>query len=205
MVHAANKQADDFTVYVVEDDEPVLHSLCALLGAYGYATHPCHTAEQFLDSYEPKRKGCMVLDLRLPGMSGMHLQSRLAEMGVDLPIVVVTAHGDIPMAVQAMRAGAIDFLEKPAEPDRLLDAIRSAEMILRNQVPPQVPRKIVADRLATLTDRERAVLQLLLKGRLNKEIADELGISRRTVEVHRARIREKMQVRGIADLIRMVG
>jgi RNA polymerase sigma factor (sigma-70 family) len=205
MAQAVNELAEDFAVYIVEDDGPVLKSLSALLHAYGYATVPCHSAEEFLEAYDPKRKACMVLDLRLPGMSGMVLQKHLSEMGVDIPIVVVTAHGDIPLAVKAMRAGAIDFIEKPAEADQLLDAIRAAGRILHNQAPQEVPRKIIADRLSKLTDREREVLELILRGQLNKEIAEVLGISRRTVEVHRSRIREKMQARGVADLIRMLG
>jgi len=194
-----------FVIYVVEDDDAVLRSLCALLGAHGYETVPCKSAEEFLQVYEPKRKSCMVLDLRLAGMSGMQLQAKLAEMHIDLPIIVVTAHGDIPLAVRSIRAGAIDFIEKPAESGRLLEAIRSAGHVLQNRPPPEVPKKIVADRLSRLTEREQEVLRHLLDGRLNKEIAAELGISQRTIEVHRSRIREKMQARGIADLIRMVG
>lgn len=192
-------------VYVVEDDDPVLRSLCALLTAHGYQTVPCASAEEFLKTHDPSQKACLVLDLRLPGMSGMQLQARLAEMDIDIPIVVVTAHGDVPLAVKALRSGAIDFIEKPAQPDQLLEAVRSAAFVLRNQAPPDVPVKVVEHRLSKLTDREREVLRHLLQGKLNKEIAAELGISPRTVEVHRSRVREKMQARSIADLIRMLG
>lgn len=201
----ANRPDAAVLVYVVEDDAAVLRSLCALLAAHGHMPVPCESAEAFLARYDPQRKACLILDVRLPGMSGMKLQARLSHMGVDLPIIIVTAHGDVPMAVQAMRAGAIDFIEKPTEPDRLLDAVDLAGDMLANRAPPELPKKIVAQRLARLTDREREVLGHMLKGRLNKEIAAELGISQRTIEVHRARIREKMQVRGIADLIRILG
>lgn len=193
-----------FRVYIVEDDEAVLTSLGALMEAHGYGATLYRTAEDFLKGFDPARRACLVLDLRLPGMSGMQLQSRLAEMGVDIPIIVVTAHGDVPIAVQAMRAGAIDFIEKPTEAGRLLDAVATARATLENRAPPEVPRQVVADRLARLTEREQEVLHHLLHGKLNKEIAAELGISQRTIEVHRARIREKMQARGIADLIRML-
>jgi len=126
-------------------------------------------------------------------------------MGIDIPIIVVTAHGDVPIAVQVMRNGAIDFIEKPTEAGRLLEAIELAGGLLANRAPSELPKKIIADRLAKLTDREKEVLRHMLEGKLNKEIAAELGISRRTIEVHRWRIREKMQVRGIADLIRILG
>lgn len=195
----------DCLVYVVEDDESVLKSLCALLSAHGFETIPCISAENFLEVHDPKRKACMLLDLRLPGMSGMQLQAHLAATGADLPIAVVTAHGDIPIAVQAMRAGAIDFIEKPARADHLLEAVKTACGLLHNRAPAVVPKSIVADRMAKLTDREKDVLHLLLDGKLNKEIAAVLEISQRTVEVHRSRIREKLQARGIADLIRMLG
>ncbi|WP_297772953.1 response regulator [uncultured Roseovarius sp.] len=195
----------EFYVYVVEDDAPVLRSFCALLSAHGYASVPCESAEDFLAKFDPERLGCLLLDVRLPGMSGMKLQAQLTEMGIDIPIIIVTAHGDVPIAVQAMRAGAIDFIEKPTEADRLLEAIELAGGLLANRAPPELPKKIVSSRLAKLTEREQEVLRHMLLGKLNKEIAAELGISRRTIEVHRSRIREKMQVRGIADLIRMLG
>ncbi|WP_371227447.1 response regulator transcription factor [Roseovarius sp. 2305UL8-3] len=194
-----------FAVYVVEDDDGVLKSLCALLTAHGHETIPCQSAEEFLSVYDPQRKACMVLDLRLPDMTGLQLQAHLNDIRVSIPIVVVTAHGDVPIAVQAMRAGALDFIEKPAEIERLLEAVNLAGGMLFERMPPDVPKKIVADRLSKLTEREREVLDHLLQGKLNKEIADVLGLSQRTVEIHRSRIREKMQARGIADLIRMVG
>lgn len=196
---------EQFAIYVVEDDSAVLKSLCALLNAHGHETIPCPSAEFFLNIYEPARKAFLILDLRLPGMTGTQLQAHLSENNVSLPIVVLTAHGDVPIAVQAMRAGAIDFIEKPAPEDRILEAIETATGMLFDRQPATVSKNIVASRLAKLTEREREVLNHLLHGKLNKEIANELDVSQRTIEGHRARIREKMQARGIADLIRMVG
>lgn len=194
----------NITVYLVEDDAAVLDSLSALLTSHGYEPVACQSAEVFLRHFDPNRKACLVLDLRLPGMSGIQLQRHLSDMGHSVPIIIITAHGDVPIAVEAMRAGAFDFIEKPAKSEHLLDALRSAALIAHDIVPPKVPKAVVADRLAKLTDREREVLGYLVTGKLNKEIADDLGLSRRTVEVHRSRIREKMQARGIADLIRML-
>lgn len=196
---------EKFVVYVVEDNASVLKSLCALLGAHGHDTIGCVSAERFLEVFDPARKACLVLDLRLPGMSGTQLQSHLTENAISLPIIMVTGHGDVPIAVKAMRAGAIDFIEKPASEAQLLDGLRIAADLLFNRKPPVVPKKIVASRLDKLTDRERDVLDHLLLGKLNKEIASELNVSQRTVEGHRSRIREKMQARGIADLIRLLG
>ncbi len=196
---------EPFLIHVVEDDPAVLKSLCALLESHGYETVPSRSAEEFLKLFDPTQKAALVLDLRLPGMSGMQLQKHLGELGISVPIIVVTAHGDVPVAVKAMRAGAIDFIEKPAQAAQLLEAVRWAGGLLSGQAAPDVPRKIIADRLSKLTEREHEVLKHLLQGRLNKEIAAELDISQRTVEVHRARIRDKMQARGIADLIRMLG
>ncbi len=193
------------SIYVVEDDAAVLRSLCALLNAHGHVTIPCASAENFLRVFDPDKRACLLLDVRLPGMSGTQLQAHLNELGISLPTVVVTAHGDVPIAVQSMRAGAIDFIEKPAKAEDILSAVNLAIGMLFNKQPPVLSRKIVSDRLGRLTDRERDVLDHLLLGKLNKEIANELNVSQRTVEGHRSRIREKMHARGIADLIRMLG
>ncbi len=200
-----NRFEENLSIYVVEDDAGVLKSMCALLGAHGHATIPCASAENFLRVFDPDRKACLLLDVRLPGMSGTQLQAHLNELGISLPTVVVTAHGDVPIAVQSMRAGAIDFIEKPARAEDILNAVNMAIGMLFNRQPPVISKKIVSNRLAKLTDREREVLHHLLLGKLNKEIANELKVSQRTVEGHRSRIREKMHARGIADLIRMLG
>ena len=199
------KSAEVFSVYVVEDEPSVRKSLCALLESHGHQTIACETAEHFLEVYDPGLRACLVLDLRLPGLSGIELQARLVEMGSKLPIIIVSAHGDVPVAIEAMRAGALDFIEKPAQIEQLMEAVEMAGALLFDRRPFSVPKKIVAERLSKLTDREHEVLQYLLEGNLNKEIAAKLGLSLRTVEVHRSRIREKMQARGIADLIRMLG
>lgn len=195
----------DLSIYIVEDDLSVLDSLSALLTAHGFATIPCNSAERLFEVLKSDARACIVLDVHLPGVSGIELLERLNEMGVRTPAIVLTAHGDIPLAVRAMRAGAVDFIEKPAQIEQLLSAIARAEQHLSGQAPITPPKHVVAERASKLTDREREVLDHLLLGKLNKEIADELGVSRRTVEVHRARIREKLQARSIADLIRMMG
>ena len=195
---------EPFSIYIVEDADAVLKSLCALLAAHRYETIPCISAEHFLEIYDPDRRACMLLDLRLPGMSGIQLQNTLRDNGINIPIVVITAHGDVPLAVKAMRAGAIDFIEKPASEAQILNAVETASGLLFNRQPSLVSKKIIASRLAKLTERERDVLDQLLMGKLNKEIAIELNISQRTVEGHRSRIRDKMHARGIADLIRML-
>lgn len=198
-------RSDDFMVYLVDDDPGVLRSTTLLLEAHGLAVEPCASAQAFLARFQPGRRGCLLLDLRMPGTDGPELQRRLAEQGHRLPVIMLTAHGDVPAAVRAMRAGAIDFIEKPAPEARLLAAVEEARATTIAGRPRRVvPREVVAERLATLTPREREVLDHLVLGRLNKEIADELGISQRTVEIHRARIREKMEARGISDLIMML-
>lgn len=194
----------DLTVYIVEDDAAVSDSLSALLSAHGYGSIQCESAERLLDVVDFDKRACIVLDLNLPGISGMDLLIRLGDMAAQIPVIILTAHGDVPTAVKAMRAGAVDFVEKPAEVDQLLAAISRAQLHLSGQAAPKPPTQVIEERLAKLTDREREVLGHLLNGRLNKEVADELGVSRRTIEVHRSRVREKMQARSIADLIRMM-
>ncbi|MEO9649716.1 MAG: response regulator [Roseobacter sp.] len=199
------KKTEHYSIYIVEDNDAVLKSLCALLSSHGHKTIACTSAEHFLQIYDPDVKACMILDLRLPGMSGIQLQNHLLENGIQIPTVVITAHGDVPVAVKAMRAGAIDFIEKPASEAQLLEAVGMVSGLLFNRQLPTVSKKIIASRLEKLTDRERDVLDHLLMGKLNKEIANELDVSQRTVEGHRSRIREKMHARGVADLIRMLG
>ncbi len=190
-------------VYVVDDDPSALRSLCALLSAHGFKTAPFRSAEAFLAAFNPARNACLLLDLRMPGMSGIELQRELKAQGHRLPIVMLTGHGDVPAAVESMKAGAIDFIEKPCSEDQLFRALEAASNALANRPTPGVPAAVVAERLARLTGREREVLDHLVLGKTNKQIAEDLGISQRTVEIHRARIREKMDVRGLSDLIRM--
>ena len=193
------------SIYVVDGDPRALDAQTVVLSAEGYATIPCGSAEQFLKLFDPDLKACVVMELHLPGMSGSELQDYLASNGLDIPIVILTAHGDVPIAVQTLRAGAVDFIEKPAADSRLLEAIGIALELIFDRKPNRLPQQIIAQRLRSLTNRERQVLEHLLKGKLNKEIAVELNVSQRTIEAHRARIREKTRTRGIVDLIRMFG
>ncbi|MEM9473199.1 MAG: response regulator [Pseudomonadota bacterium] len=193
----------DFRIYVVEDNSSVRRSLCALMTAHGYDPSPFASAEDFLEGYDPDMPACMLLDIKMPGISGLQLQELLNNQGVAIPIVVLTGHGDVAAAVQAMKNGAIDFVEKPPDERVLLAAIKAAVERLGNKPLARIPQAEVKRRLARLTTREREVLDHLVQGKINKQIADDLGISQRTVEVHRARIREKMEARGLADLIRL--
>jgi len=191
-------------VYVVDDDRAVCDSLCALLSAHGFPAVAVASAEEFLAVPDFDDALCAFVDLRMPGLSGIDLLRTLVGRGVVMPVIILTAHGDVPLAVEAMKAGAIDFIEKPGSEAQLLGAIEAAANVLANRPQPTVPSGIVAERLARLTGREREVLDHLILGMTNKHIADELGISQRTVEIHRARIREKMEAGGLADLIRMM-
>ena len=196
---------EPISIYVVDGDPRALDAQTVVLSAEGYATIPCGSAEQFLKLFDPDLKACVVMELHLPGMSGSELQDYLASNGLDIPIVILTAHGDVPIAVQTLRAGAVDFIEKPAADSRLLEAIGIASELIFDRKPNRLPKQIIAQRLRSLTNRERQVLEHLLKGKLNKEIAVDLNVSQRTIEAHRARIREKTRTRGIVDLIRMFG
>lgn len=196
--------SDPFTINVVEDDVAVLDSFCALLAAHGYRACGYSSAEAFLDAFDATQKAAVLLDLHLSRISGVELLNHLSETSPHIPVIVVTAHGDIPLAVKALRAGAVDFLEKPTHPDHILESVALAERRVGNLNGPGLPKQVVDTRLAKLTERERQVMEQMLLGRLNKEIAKDLDISRRTVEVHRSRVFEKMQVRGIADLFRIL-
>lgn len=191
-------------VYVVDDDAAVLRSCSILLQAHGFETTPCDSAEAFLKVVDYASPACLVLDIRMPGMSGLDLQAHLAEQRIAIPIIMLTGHGDVPAAVKAIKNGAIDFIEKPADETTLLAALQEAEAVHRNAPRRTVPRPEVDERLKRLTTREREVLDHLVLGKINKEIAETLGISQRTVEIHRARVREKMHARGISDLIMML-
>ena len=196
---------EPISIYVVDGDSWALETQTALLSAAGYTTFPCNSAEQFLKLFDIESKACVVMELRLPGMSGSELQDYLASNGLDIPIVILTAYGDVHLAVKTLRAGAVDFIEKPASDSRLLESIDTASELIFDREPNRLSKQIIAQRLRSLTDREREVLEHLLKGKLNKEIAVDLNVSQRTIEAHRARIREKTQARRIVDLIRMFG
>jgi two-component system response regulator FixJ len=193
---------DQPTVFLVDDDPAVLRSTAALLSVRGLKVRTWPSAEAFLD--EPERDGpaCLLLDVRMPGMSGLELQRQLSRQQAELPVIIMTGHADVPMAVEAMRVGAIDFIEKPFAADVLFRSVERAFQLLREGPRDRDPE--AEEALARLTERERDVLELLVRGHINKSIAYQLDISQRTVEVHRARIKEKLKARGLADLMRIM-
>ena len=197
---------DNQTVFVVDDDEAVRDSLGALLESVGFEVESFGSGADFLDfldRLDPKRGGCIVLDVRMPGLGGLEIQEKLAEKRIALPVIIITGHGDVPIAVQAIKAGAIDFIEKPFGDDVILESVgRALEQGRRNKRDASSAAEIEA-RLARLTPRERDVLEQLVIGNPNKIIAYELAISPRTVEIHRARVIEKMEARSLSHLVRL--
>jgi two-component system, LuxR family, response regulator FixJ len=192
------------TVFVVDDDDVVRSSLQLLLKSVGLATCELASANGFLDVYHPGQPGCLVLDVRLPGMSGLELQQQLVARGISIPVIFITAYGDIPMAVEAMRQGAFDFLQKPFRDQHLIERIqRALERDVRRHAALEQQER-VRERLEALTPREREVLTLMTRGKPNKLIAAELGVSQRTVEIHRARVMEKCGETSLARLVRIV-
>ena len=192
------------TVFVVDDDEGVRNSLRFLLKSVGLATRSLASAGEFLETYKPSQPGCLVLDVRMPGMSGLELQQQLNLRGAVIPVIFITGHGDIAMAVEAMQQGAFDFLQKPFRDQDLIDRIqRALERDARNRASLEQHAKI-RERLDSLTPREREVLALMTRGKPNKVMAAELGVSQRTVEIHRARVMEKSGAASLAQLVRMV-
>lgn len=190
-------------VYVVDDDPGVLDSIRLLLRSVGLTARTFESASAFLDAFDPDEPGCVVLDVRMPGMSGLDLQERLREMDAGLPIVFVTAHGDIPMAVQAVKAGALDFIPKPFRDQDLLDRVQHAIVVDAQQRRERQEHQGLTSRYESLSPREREVLELVVDGKANKVIAAELGISQRTVEIHRARVMQKMGAESLPDLVRL--
>jgi RNA polymerase sigma factor (sigma-70 family) len=190
-------------VYVVEDDPSVRDSLSLLLQLRGYSTAVFDSAEAFLKEEELVRPGCVLIDVRLPGMSGIELQRRLSEERAALPTIVMTAHGDVATARTALRDGAVDFLEKPIDEQELIEAITLALKSDVEQVERARNRETVLARMQRLTERELEVFERVTNGYHNREIAEEFGISQRTVEVHRARLMEKLHARRVADLFRL--
>lgn len=190
------------SVFIVDDDPDIRDSLSLLLQTSGYVTKAYESATAFLGSDAPESVGCLIVDVQMPEMDGITLQKELATRRSPLQVVVMTGHGDIPIAVGAMKAGAVDFLEKPFDEQVLLDSVRRA-MERASQAGDHVKEaRSAAARLALLTERERQVLDLIVAGKANKVIAHELSISPRTVEIHRARVMEKMDAGNLADLVR---
>jgi RNA polymerase sigma factor (sigma-70 family) len=191
------------TVFVVDDDPAIRESLRWLIESVGLSVKIFATAQEFLEGYDPSSAGCLVLDIRMPGMSGLDLQNELAARKVNIPILIITGHAEVPVAVSAMKAGALDFIEKPFSDQLLLDRIRRAIEKDAEFRRAHSQRAKVAARLAALTPREREVMDLVIAGKANKVIASELGLSPKTVEVHRAHVMKKMQVDSLADLVRV--
>jgi RNA polymerase sigma factor (sigma-70 family) len=194
-----------FAVYVVDDDASVRDSLALLLGLRGYRAALFASAEDFLAAIEPTWKGCLLTDLRLPGMSGLELQQELKRRGNALPTVIITGHGDIAAARAAFKSNAVDFIEKPFDEESPLAAIEAAFELEEARTSADTARARQQEVWSQLTERERTVASLVVIGMHNREIAEKLGISARTVEVHKARIMDKTGARNLADLIRLAG
>lgn len=191
------------TVFIVDDDPAIRHAMTLLMGSVGLKSRAFATANDFLEHFDHPSAGCLVLDIRMPGLSGLELQQRLLDLGVSIPIIFITGHADVPMAVQAMQKGAFAFIQKPFRDQDLLENISEAFISGSRERRKQETHSAMQARLQTLTRREREVMDLVVAGKPNKVIAYELGVSQRTVEVHRARVMEKMQARALADLVRM--
>ncbi|WP_417389717.1 response regulator transcription factor [Gimesia sp.] len=191
------------TVFVVDDDPAIRKSLRWLIESVGLKVQTHELASEFLESYSPEFPGCLVLDVRIPGMSGLELQEKLRERGYDIPVIIVSGYGDVPMAVRAMKAGAIDFLEKPVSDQVLLDYIQKGiETDIRNKQN-RVQNQDLMERKETLTRREREVMEYVVVGFSSREIAEKLNVSFKTVEAHRAKIMKKMQAKSVPKLIQM--
>ena len=191
-------------VFVVDDDEAVRSALKLLLKSVGLTATALPTAQQFLATYDPLQPGCLVLDVRMPGMSGLELQEHLNLKGAVIPVIFITGHGDVPMAVEAMQQGAFDFLQKPFRDQDLTDRIQKALAKDKQNRAELGERSRNRERFESLTPREREVLALVASGKPNKVMAGDLGLSQRTVEIHRARVMEKMGVSSLAQLVRIV-
>lgn len=190
-------------VYVVDDDAAVRDSLALLLKSVALAVETCESAVQFLAHVGPEAAGCLVLDIRMPGMSGLELQQQLKQRGYELPIIFITGHGDVSMAVQAMREGALDFIEKPFRDQELLDRVYQALEADRARRRAADETVHIRERFAGLTPREHEVMLRIARGQANKVIAIELGLSERTVEIHRAKVMHKTGARSLAELVGM--
>lgn len=192
------------TVFVVDDDDSVLRSLKRLLACEGYAVETFNDPVRFLEQAPRDRAGCVVLDLRMPGMNGLAVQEELARRGCHLPVVFITGHGDIPATVKAMKGGAVDFLPKPFEEDQLISAVSRALERDRAERERQSERDGLRARYDALTPREQEVARLVARGMLNKQIAAELGAAEKTIAQHRGRVMEKLGVESVPDLVRLL-
>jgi two-component system response regulator FixJ len=195
--------SDGATIHIIDDDPSVRESLALLVSAEGHVCHTYFSAQAFLDAIDNDATGCVVTDVRMPGMSGLDLLTTMKERRVFMPVIVMSAHGDVPMAVAAMKRGAVDFFEKPFDGGALLASIRAALTRGDGEPASDAETQMPQEKLASLSKREKEVLAGLLKGQPNKNIAHELGISVRTVEVHRAKVMAKTQATSLAELVKM--
>ena len=190
-------------VFVVDDDASMRDAISRLLNAVGLTVQTFASAREFLNRRLPDVPGCVVLDVRLPGLSGLDLQREMVERGIHIPVVFITGHGDIPMSVQAMKAGAVEFLTKPFRDQDLLDAVRSGIQLDRKEREERAELAELRDCVRQLTQREQEVMSLVVSGLLNKQIALQLGTSEKTIKIHRSQVMRKMRANSLADLVRM--
>ena len=198
---AANRQLE--TVFIVDDDHSICEGLSNLLEAVHIHAQCYSSAEDFLRQWDPSRAGCLLLDARLPGISGVEFQEQMERTGIDLPVVFMTAHGDMPMVRKVMKAGAVEFLIKPFQKEELLHAVEQAFSLDRARRDEEEAVRSIRERVESLTDREREVMGLVTAGLLNKQIAAELNLSEITVKLHRRHVMDKMRAESLADLVRL--
>ena len=192
-------------VYLVDDDEAVRDALGMLFKSVGLECRLFASALEFLEAYDPRRHSCLVADIRMPGLSGLDLQQRLNDQRAEMPVIFITGHGDVPMAVNAMKSGASDFIQKPFRDQDLIDRIHKALAQDRERREVRAAQNVIRERLALLTPREAEVMKRVVRGQANKVIALDLGVSQRTVELHRARVMRKLKMRSLAELVSAVG
>jgi len=196
-------KAPSQVVFVIDDDASMRDAISRLLNAVGLTVQTFASAREFLNGKLPDVAGCVVLDVRLPGLSGLDLQREMVQRGIHIPVVFITGHGDIPMSVQAMKAGAVEFLTKPFRDQDLLDAVRSGIQLDRKEREERAELAELRDCVRQLTQREQEVMSLVVSGLLNKQIALQLGTSEKTIKIHRSQVMRKMRATSLADLVRM--
>lgn len=204
--HLSDTNADmkDAMVFVVDDDDAVRESLSWLISSIGLMVESYPSAQEFLDSFTPERHGCLIVDVRMPGMSGLELQRKLADKATCLPVIVITGHGDVQMAVRAMKDGAFDFVEKPFNDNTIIERVQKAVRECKNRRSKESLKQEIQSMIALLTPRENEIMNMIVNGETNKSIARNLSISDKTVEAHRAKVMEKMRSSSLAELMRKV-
>ena len=199
-----NTDNKDAVVFVVDDDDAVRESLSWLISSIGLKVETYPSAQDFLDSFIPEKHGCLIVDVRMPGMNGLELQRKLADKATCLPVIVITGHGDVQMAVRAMKDGAFDFVEKPFNDNAIIEHVEKAVRECKNRRSKESLKQEIQSMIALLTPRENEIMGMIVNGETNKSIARKLTISDKTVEAHRAKVMEKMQASSLAELMRKV-